>query len=50
MQAHYTVQSGDFSPTYSSLELAIQNAKRIGLARCEEARVISPSGKIVHTY
>ncbi len=46
----YTVECGDFEYTTLSLVQACRHARRIGLARCEEARVISPSGEIVYTY
>ncbi len=46
----YTVKSGTFTYTTSTLESAMLNCKRIGLARCEEAVVIAPSGEIVYSY
>ena len=50
MSKHYTVESGDFTYTADTLESAIFHCKRIGLARCEEARVIAPNGEAVFTY
>ncbi len=46
----YTVESGTFSYTTRTLESAMFHCKRIGLARCEEAFVIAPSGAIVYSY
>ncbi len=46
----YTVESGDFKYTTLSLTQAIRHCRRIGLARCEEARVVNPKGEIVYTY
>lgn len=50
MSQHYTVESGDFTYATTTLESAIFHCERIGLARCEEARVIAPSGEVVYTY
>lgn len=47
---HFEVHCGDFVFTCSTKESAEFHAKRIGLARCEEARIISPSGEVVYTY
>ncbi len=46
----YTVESGAFTYTTRTLESAMFHCKRIGLARCEEAVVVAPSGEIVYSY
>ncbi len=49
MGRHYTVKSGGFTYTTSTLERAMFHCKRIALARCEEAVIIAPSGEVIYS-
>ncbi len=47
---HYEVHCGDFVFTCSTKESAEFHAKRIGLARCEEVKVIDPTGATIYEF
>ncbi len=49
MRKLYRIECGSYSETWNDLEDAKFHAKRIGLARCEEARVLF-NGKVVFEF
>lgn len=47
----YRIECGGYSETWNTRELAEYHCKRIGLARCEEARVIdTDTGEVVYEF
>ncbi len=49
MRKLYRIECGSYSETWNDLEGAKFHAKRVGLARCEEARVLF-NGKVVYEF
>lgn len=50
-QPRYKLESGTYSTRYHSFEIAREEARRVGVARCEIARVIDTrSGEVVYEF